>query len=136
MNYHKISREDILALKQIVEEKNLLTREQIGEDYSHDELGGITSYPDVLIRAGSTEEVSAVMKYAYDHNIPVVVRGSGTGLVGAAVALYGGIMLETTQMKVYEIAGAVGYSSSQYFSQVLLQRTRKRPLDYRRANTQ
>lgn len=98
MNYHKISREDILALKQIAEEKNLLTREQIGEDYSHDELGGITSYPDVLIRAGSTEEVSAVMKYAYDHNIPVVVRGSGTGLVGAAVALYGGIMLETTQM--------------------------------------
>lgn len=45
-------------------------------------------------------------------------------------------LLETTQMKVYEIAGAVGYSSSQYFSQVLLQRTRKRPLDYRRANTQ
>ena len=45
-------------------------------------------------------------------------------------------LLEGSDMKVYEIAGAVGYSSSQYFSQVLLQRTRKRPLDYRRANTQ
>ena len=32
MNYHKMDQEDILALKQIVEEKNLLTREQIGED--------------------------------------------------------------------------------------------------------
>ena len=45
-------------------------------------------------------------------------------------------LLETTQMKVYEVAEAVGYSSSQYFSQVLLQRTRKRPLDYRRANAE
>ena len=30
--------------------------------------------------------------------IPVVVRGSGTGLVGAAVPLYGGILIETTLM--------------------------------------
>ena len=42
-------------------------------------------------------------------------------------------LLETTQMRVYEIAEAVGYSSSQYFSQVLLQRTGKKPLEYRRA---
>ena len=38
------------------------------------------------------------MKYAYEQNIPVVVRGSGTGLVGACVPIYGGIMLETTLM--------------------------------------
>ena len=42
-------------------------------------------------------------------------------------------LLETTQMRVYEIAEAVGYSSSQYFIQVLLQRTGKKPLEYRRA---
>lgn len=68
------------------------------EDYSHDELGTVANYPEVLMRVLSTEEVSAIMKYAYEQNIPVVVRGSGTGLVGACVPIYGGIMLETTLM--------------------------------------
>ena len=33
------------------------------------------------------------MTYAYENEIPVVARGSGTDLVGAAVALEGGIMI-------------------------------------------
>ena len=37
------------------------------------------------------------MKYAYE-NIPVTVRGSGTGLVGGAVPLEGGILLNTSLM--------------------------------------
>ena len=44
------------------------------------------------------------MQYANENNIPVVVRGSGTGLVGAAVAMQGGIMIETTGMnKILEL---------------------------------
>ena len=46
----------------------------------------------------STDEISAIMKFAYEQEIPVVVRGSGTGLVGASVAVCGGIMIETTMM--------------------------------------
>jgi glycolate oxidase len=38
------------------------------------------------------------MKYATDKKIPVVARGSGTDLVGAAVALKGGIMICTKLM--------------------------------------
>jgi glycolate oxidase len=38
------------------------------------------------------------MKYAYENNIPVTPRGSGTGLVGASVAIEHGIMLDTTLM--------------------------------------
>jgi len=38
------------------------------------------------------------MKLANERCIPVTVRGSGTGLVGAAVAVEGGILLETTGM--------------------------------------
>ena len=44
------------------------------------------------------------MKYAYEKEIPVVVRGSGTGLVGGAVPLFGGIMISITQMnKILEL---------------------------------
>jgi glycolate oxidase len=38
------------------------------------------------------------MKHAYANHIPVVVRGSGTGLVGASVPIFGGIMLNMTKM--------------------------------------
>lgn len=102
--FNRVNNADIEYLKSVIEPDRILIGEEIAEDYSHDELGGIKSFPDVLIRVLSTKEVSAVMKYANEHKIPVVVRGSGTGLVGAAVALHGGIMLETTAMnKILEL---------------------------------
>jgi len=96
--YKKMTSEDIAYLEKVTSSERVFTGERIGEDYSHDELGGVSSMPEALIKVLSTEEVSAIMKYANEQNIPVVVRGSGTGLVGAGVALYGGIMLETTGM--------------------------------------
>ena len=96
--YKKIDSSDILALKKIVGEDNLLAYDEISPDYGHDELGDINKMPDVLIKVHSTEEISKIMKYAYEKVIPVTVRGSGTGLVGAAVPTRGGILLETTAM--------------------------------------
>ena len=101
MPYHKINTEDIKYLQSLVSEDRFLTGDAINEDYSHDELGGISRYPDVLMVVLSTEEVSAIMKYAYEKEIPVVVRGSGTGLVGSSVALEGGIMLDTSSMNKF-----------------------------------
>ena len=86
------------ALIAIVGDADVIVGDDINSDYSHDELGGIERMPDVLVRVRTTEEVSAIMKHAYERNIPVTVRGSGTGLVGAAVAIEGGILLETTKM--------------------------------------
>ena len=43
--------------------------------------------PDVLVEVLSTEEVSKVMRYAYEHCIPVTPRGAGTGLSGGAVPI-------------------------------------------------
>jgi len=95
--YKKITAEDIVALKGFVSEDRIIT-ENINEDYSHDELGGVSNYPDCIIKVLSTQEVSNILKYANANKISVVVRGSGTGLVGAGVAIYGGIMLDTTLM--------------------------------------
>ena len=102
--YNKITAADIAALKKIVGDEFVLVGDEINHDYGHDELGGIERMPDVLVRAATTEEISAVMTLAYENNIPVTVRGSGTGLVGAAVAIEGGILLETTRMnKIVEL---------------------------------
>ena len=96
--YNKVTAADIAALRAIAGESEVFTGEAINPDYSHDELGGISVMPEVLVRVHSTEEISAIMRLAYERTIPVTVRGSGTGLVGAAVPIHGGILLETTKM--------------------------------------
>lgn len=96
--YNSVTAADIAVLQSIVGQAHVLWGQAINPDYAHDELGGISRMPEVLVRVHSTQEVSAVMQLAYARSIPVTVRGSGTGLVGAAVALYGGILLETTGM--------------------------------------
>lgn len=96
--YNKVNQNDIAILQGIVGQDNVLFGDSISHDYSHDELGGIEKMPEVLVRVQSTQEISSVMQHAWKHSIPVTVRGSGTGLVGAAVAVYGGILLETTKM--------------------------------------
>ena len=96
--YKKIDEADIAYLIRATSPERVITGGGISPDYSHDELGGIERLPEVLVKVVSTEEIAAIMRYANEQRIPVVVRGSGTGLVGAAVALHGGIMLETVLM--------------------------------------
>ena len=96
--YKTVGKDDIKALVSITEESRVFTGNLIHEDYSHDELAGIHNYPEVLVEAVSTEEVAAVMKYAWEKNIPVTPRGQGTGLVGGSVSLQGGIMLSLQKM--------------------------------------
>ena len=100
--FNKIDEKHIAELRKLVSE--LLIGSDIHEDYFHDELAGAPHPPEVVVRPRSTAEVSAVMKYAYENNIPVTPRGQGTGLVGGSVALYGGIMLDMTAMnRILEI---------------------------------
>ncbi|AUM94871.1 TPA: FAD-binding oxidoreductase [Clostridium botulinum] len=104
MEYKKLDVKDIEFLKSVVGQERVYTGEDINEDYSHDELGGISKIPDAMVEVLSTEEVSKIMAYAYKNNIPVVARGSGTGLVGASVPIHGGIMINMTKMnRILEI---------------------------------
>lgn len=51
-------------------------------------------YPDVVVCLNSTEEVSKLMKYAYEKEVPVTPRGAGSGQTGGSVAIKGGIVLD------------------------------------------
>lgn len=100
MNYKEVELKDYEYILSVAEndKERVFFRGEINEDYSHDELGGIKKMPDIVIQAISADEVSKVMKYAYENNIPVTPRGSGTGLVGAAVPLKGGIVIDLSRM--------------------------------------
>ncbi len=54
--------------------------------------------PDVVVRPASTDEVSRLVKLASREGIPVVPRGGGTGLCGAAVPIKGGMVMDLTRM--------------------------------------
>ena len=102
--YKTFDESDLSYLKSIIPSDRIFTGDDINPDFAHDELSGGERYPDVLIEVLTAQEVSMVMRYANANKIPVVARGSGTGLVGACVPLYGGIMISLQKMnKILEL---------------------------------
>ena len=63
-----------------------------------------TSAPLAMVNATSIEDISTTLRIASATGIPVVTRGAGTGLAGAAIASGGEIVLSTLSMnRVLEI---------------------------------
>jgi len=61
--------------------------------------------PLAIVHAESIAQVQATMRIATDTGTPVVIRGAGTGLAGAAIASAGEIVLSTTRMtRILEIS--------------------------------
>src|SRR5256885_7705097 len=54
---------------------------------------GILGRAEAVVVPSSTEEVCKVLAWCYDHEVPVVPRGGGTGFAGGAVPLDGGVVL-------------------------------------------
>jgi glycolate oxidase len=55
--------------------------------------------PIAVVFPRTTEQVSAVMKAAYEHRVPVVPRGAGSGLTGGSNALDGSLILCVERMR-------------------------------------
>lgn len=99
MDYQVITPEGVAYLKSVTSPERVFYGEEIEYDYHHDEMPDFgTHAPDVVVQVISTDEVSKVLRYAYEHMIPVTPRGAGTGLSGGAVPIYGGIVLSTEKM--------------------------------------
>jgi glycolate oxidase len=99
VTYKKIGAEDIANLNRIIPDRSRIhVGDAIHPDYQHDELHALTGIPEILIEPISANETAAVVKYAASNNIPITPRGQGTGLVGGAVCLHGGIMLSLQKM--------------------------------------
>ncbi len=96
--YNKIDQDDINYFKSIIPPGRLHIGANVHEDFSKDELADTHKFPEVVAEAMHTEEISKLLKYCYENNIPVTPRGQGTGLVGASVAMNGGLMISTTKM--------------------------------------
>ncbi|GFG69973.1 FAD-binding oxidoreductase [Mycolicibacter senuensis] len=77
----------------------LLTGEQIGPDYAHDEaLVGAPVAPRYVARPQTAEQVAALLATATDAKIPVTARGSGTGLSAGARPCADGLLISFEKM--------------------------------------
>ncbi|QAT49327.1 FAD-binding oxidoreductase [Caproiciproducens sp. NJN-50] len=97
-NYNPVTPEIIAELEKAAP-GHVVTGADVNPDYSRDEMPIYgTHMPDVSIDVQSTEEVAAIMKICYEHNIPVTTRGAGTGLVGGCTPVCGGVVICTMRM--------------------------------------
>jgi glycolate oxidase subunit GlcD len=69
--------------------------------YMHDatRTRGLYGHADLVVRPGSTAEVAAVMALCYEHDVPLIPRGGGTGLAGGAVPLEGGVVCSVERLR-------------------------------------
>ena len=59
----------------------------------------IKALPELVVMVRGVGEVSTLLRFASDHEVPVVPRGAGTGLSGGSVPAEGGIALVLAGMR-------------------------------------
>ncbi|WP_294824085.1 FAD-linked oxidase C-terminal domain-containing protein [uncultured Flavobacterium sp.] len=91
------------ALNLIVGPSHLFTDEATCRHYGHDETEDYNFPPSVVVKPGTPDEISAIMKLANEHTIPVVPIGGRTGLSGGALSIHGGIGLSMERFNKIEI---------------------------------
>lgn len=59
---------------------------------------------ELVVQPVRVDEVRAVLRYCYWHDVPVTARGAGTGNYGQAIPLHGGVVLDLSRMdRIMEI---------------------------------
>jgi FAD/FMN-containing dehydrogenase len=64
----------------------------------------------IVLRPGSTGEVSKILALANEHGIPVVPQAGNTGLVGGQVAMNGEVLLSVGRLKRVRAVDAQGFT--------------------------
>jgi len=95
----------LAALRKALPSVRLLTDEADREPYRNDETAYLSAgLPLAVALPVTTAEVSALVRLAAEHRIPVVPRGAGTGLSGGAAGIDGGLTIAFSRMdRVLEI---------------------------------
>jgi glycolate oxidase len=94
MSFNKIEERDIAFFQSIVSTQYVYQDQEQLERCASDQTEDLYYAPEVVLQPGTPEEISQILKYCSERNIPVTPRGAGTGLSGGALALHGGVSLD------------------------------------------
>ncbi|MBL7942701.1 MAG: FAD-binding protein [Flavobacteriales bacterium] len=102
--YSRVGQADIEHFVSVLGSSHVLVAEDERNHYGHDETEDLVFLPEVVLKPGNTAQVSAVMSYCFEKNIPVTAAGGRTGLSGGALCVRGGILLSTERLnRIIEI---------------------------------
>lgn len=93
MNYSELTPEMMAQLESIVGPTFLFADQETRNHYGHDETEDLVFPPAVVVKPGTPEEISSIMRVANQHRIAVTPIGGRTGLSGGALAVHSGIGL-------------------------------------------
>ncbi len=96
--FNRPEERDIECFRELIGEKYVVCGGDEIEPYTHDESEDLRFVPDVVLKPGTTGEISAIMKRCCERGIAVTPRGGGTGLSGGALCVSGGVCLSLERM--------------------------------------
>jgi len=100
--YNKVTSKIVEKIKKILKNENLLIYqdEENLKSYSNDESGGeyYAHMPDLVVKPETKEQISEIVKLCNEEHIPITPRGAGSGLAGANIPIYGGIVISLERM--------------------------------------
>ncbi|OUW05009.1 MAG: FAD-binding oxidoreductase [Betaproteobacteria bacterium TMED156] len=88
----------ISKLINIVGSENLIHDNEALSIYKQDGLSGYSGKPAAVALPNNEDQIIKILKLCNINNIPVVTRGSGTGLSGGAIPQKGAIVLSTSRL--------------------------------------
>ncbi|HNR74143.1 MAG TPA: FAD-binding oxidoreductase, partial [Cyclobacteriaceae bacterium] len=99
-----LGNELISRFRAIVGESYLIVDEEQRNEYGHDKTEDYLFLPDLVLKPGTPEEISDILKICNQYNIPVTPRGAGTGLAGGAIPVQKGVVISMERFnKILEI---------------------------------
>ena len=93
MPFAEVSTDIIARFIEIAGADYVIIDPETRKHYSHDETEDYSFLPDIVLKPGSTEEISRIMKLCNERNLPVTPRGGGTGLSGGALPVHHGVVI-------------------------------------------
>jgi len=93
-----VSREVVEALTAIVGAEGVVLSPEGRMTYECDMHTFYKGAPDVVVLPTRAAQVRDIVRLYRYQRVPIVPRGSGTGLIGGAMAPHGGVMVSTTRM--------------------------------------
>ena len=104
MLQNNITPEMIAQFESIIGQSFVFSDQETRNKYGHDETEDYNFPPSIVLKPGTPEEISQILKIANQHQIPVTAIGGQTGLSGGALSIHKGIGLSMQRFnKIIEI---------------------------------
>ncbi len=94
MPFQKLNETHIAFFQTLLPQNRMLLDEEHLLSNASDHTEDFKYLPEIVLQPETVDQVSAIMRYCNEQNLPVTPRGAGTGLSGGSLPLHGGISLD------------------------------------------